>query len=114
MPEAIISDEATLCVYVLEALRYAIDQKLSSRIWEKDPTVWSNDPKIQATIEDRLGWLGIPDWSIKHVKEMTAFADEVRKDGIAHIVVLGMGGSSLCVEVLRDTFGPKEGFPKLL
>jgi len=114
MPETIANDEATLSLYVLEALHDAILNKLSSRIWEKDSSVWSADPQIQATIEDRLGWLGIPDWSIKHVKELTAFADEVRKDGIAHIVVLGMGGSSLCVEVLRDTFGPKDGYPKLL
>src|ERR1035438_5887306 len=98
MPEAIVSDEATLSLYVLDALHDAISKKLSSRIWEKDSTVWSNDPKTQASIEDRLGWLSIADWSLKHVKEMTTFADEIRKDGITQVVVLGMGGSSLCVE----------------
>src|ERR1700689_2056780 len=105
MPEAIVNDEATLSLYVLEALHDAIAKKLSSRIWEKNSSVWSSDPKTHVTIEDRLGSLGIPELSLKHVKEMTVFADEVRKDGITHIVVLGMGGSSLCVEVLRDPFG---------
>ena len=114
MTEAAVSNESTLSSDVLSALREAVTNTLATRIWSKDPSVWSTDPKTQRSILDRLGWLDVVDWSLARAKEMAAFADEVRKDGIEHIVLLGMGGSSLCVEVLRDTFGPKHGFPNLL
>ncbi len=103
-----------LSVSVVAALDQAIENRLASRIWQKDPSVWSNDPNAQKIIQNRLGWLGVPEWSLENLKEINSFAKSVHKDGIAHVVILGMGGSSLCVEVLRDTFGPKHGHPELL
>ncbi len=117
-----ISEAATVVSSDLQAaLEQAIDSRLAVRIWEEDTTVWSgddrsfpSDPALAEGIRGRLGWLQVPDWSIGHLSEITEFAEGVRKDGFAHVVVLGMGGSSLCVEVLRDTFGTKAGYPQLL
>ena len=103
-----------LSLGVKDALDHAIEERIATRIWERDSTVWSSDASVQKIIEDRLGWLDVSDWSLKHLSEITDFEKGVRKDGITHVVVLGMGGSSLCVEVLRDTFGNKDGYPKLL
>ena len=48
------------------------------------------------------------------VDDLTAFADDVRHDGIKHVVLLGMGGSSLGPEVLSQCFGGRDGFPELI
>ncbi|SRR5579883_108280 len=115
MPIPDVANEATtLPVDLLNAVQEAIKQRLVTRIWEKDTTVWSNDEQVCKTIADRLGWLTVPDWSLGRLSKIIDFADEVRKDGITSIVILGMGGSSLCVEVLRDTFEAKKGYPNLL
>jgi glucose-6-phosphate isomerase len=103
-----------LSVGVKDALDHAIEERLATRIWERDTTVWTSDPLVQKTIADRLGWLDVADWSLEHLSEITDFAKSVHKDGMTHVVVLGMGGSSLCVEVIRDTFGSKAGYPELL
>ena len=73
---------------------------LVSRIWERDPTVWTGADEAQW-----LGWLDEPRRMRERVGELMAFADEVRGDGIETFVLLGMGGSSLAPEVLRKTFG---------
>jgi glucose-6-phosphate isomerase len=112
--EKIVSQETMLSMGVKDALDHAIEGHLATRIWERDSTVWSSDPTVQKTIESRLGWLDVSDWSLKHLPEIMNFAEAVRKDGLTTVVVLGMGGSSLCVEVLRDTFGAKTDCPKLL
>ena len=113
--EKSLQSEGTLLPEELRtALAEANKENLPKRIWEKDVTVWSTDPAVDKTIEDRLGWLEVSDWSLERLKEIKEFAAGVQKDGIESVVILGMGGSSLCVETLRDTFGPKDGYPKLL
>lgn len=81
------------------------------RIWRKDHTVWKPDPK---EITNRLGWLTVTDDMRGHLPEMEAFSNEVREAGFRFVVLLGMGGSSLGPEVLRQTFGKVEGYPELL
>ena len=112
--ETLAEQETVLADDVKGALDTAIDNNLPQRIWADDAALWSNDPAVQAAIKDRLGWLDVSDLTLKNLKEITEFADSVKKDGFTHVAVLGMGGSSLCVEVLRDTFGSKEGYPELL
>ncbi|HET6400591.1 MAG TPA: glucose-6-phosphate isomerase [Candidatus Kapabacteria bacterium] len=112
--ETIQSEETMLSEEVRVMLDRAIEQELPTRIWEKDASVWSADEKVRKAIDGRLGWLDVSDWTLKHLDEISEFAEGVRKDGITTVVILGMGGSSLCVETLRDTFGVKEGYPKLL
>ena len=82
-----------------------------ARIWSKDHTLWSDDP---TEIADRLGWLDMASSMLRQVDDLTAFADEVRHDGIEHVVLLGMGGSSLGPEVLGQCFGGRDGFPELI
>jgi glucose-6-phosphate isomerase len=50
----------------------------------------------------------------KQLPDIVSFADEVRKNGFRHVVLLGMGGSSLGAEVIRQTFGNKSGYPDLI
>ena len=87
------------------------DLQVARRIWQKDHTVWSKDP--QPELADRLGWLELGETMEKEVAALSAFADKAKADGIKHIVVLGMGGSSLAPEVFQETFGNAPGYGKL-
>ncbi len=88
------------------------DQSIA-RLWRKDPTLWKNEPDHQAIIANSLGWLGVAETMQSHVADLEAFAQEVKNAGFESCVVLGMGGSSLCPEVLARTFSSREGFPQL-
>src|SRR6267143_3948134 len=69
------------------------------------PTLWKpDDPKHQAEIADRFGWLALVERMETRVAELKAFAAEARRDGFARALVCGRGGSSLAPEVLRRTF----------
>ena len=81
------------------------------RIWAKDPTLWSADPAKEAEIRDRLGWLTVADMMLEKKAELAKLAADGR--AYSDVVLLGMGGSSLCPDVLRNTFGAVKGRPKL-
>ena len=81
------------------------------RIWRKDHTVWKPGPE---EITNRLGWLTATDLMCDQAPDLVSFADEVRDAGYRHVVLLGMGGSSLGPEVLRQTFGSAAGRPELI
>jgi transaldolase / glucose-6-phosphate isomerase len=78
------------------------------RLWRADASLWTN-----ADENHWLGWLGITDDQVAHLEHLTSLAAEVKQAGFKHALLLGMGGSSLCPEVLRLTFGKIEGFPEL-
>ena len=86
-----------------------------ARIWQNDHRVWKADP---TEIADRLGWLTVTDTMQEQLPRLASFAADVRDAGYRHVVLLGMGGSSLAPEVLRRTFsrirGNAAGFPELL
>lgn len=79
------------------------------RLWAQDPTLWTG-----GTEAGWLGWLDIVGAQQRRLDALAAFADEVRRDGFTHALLLGMGGSSLGPEVLARTFGMQPGFPELL
>ena len=81
------------------------------RIWRKDHTVWKPDP---VEIEDRLGWLTVPQLMRREIPALESFAQEIREAGYRHVVLLGMGGSSLGPEVLRCALGSAQGYPQLI
>jgi transaldolase/glucose-6-phosphate isomerase len=83
----------------------------ASRLWKKDYTLWSKD--LQPELTDRLGWLELPKSMDKEIPALRAFADKVKTEGIRHVVVLGMGGSSLAPEVFQRTFKNAPGYPEL-
>ena len=95
---------------VTNALTRLARSNVMARIWDKDHTVWNDDP---TEIADRLGWLTISRDMTEHVSDLRSFADEVRNEGIRDVVLLGMGGSSLGPEVLRQCIGSAQGFPAL-
>ena len=103
----------------LGALQPAVDARLARlqkedaprRLWAKDSTLWSSDAARRQEIHDRLGWLDVADKMLEKAGEIRAVAEQARK--FSDVILLGMGGSSLCPDVLRNTFGPVKGHPKL-
>jgi transaldolase/glucose-6-phosphate isomerase len=79
-----------------------------ARLWQKDATLWTGADEGQW-----LAWLTVVDEQIKEVKNLKKLAQEIKKAKFRHALLLGMGGSSLCVEVLRLTFGKFGGHPEL-
>ena len=79
-----------------------------ARLWQKDASLWSNTDEGHW-----LGWLTIADEQFANLATFKQLATEVRKAKFKHVLLLGMGGSSLCPEVLRMTFGKIAGFPEL-
>ncbi|HKG59375.1 MAG TPA: hypothetical protein VKB05_06305 [Pyrinomonadaceae bacterium] len=87
--------------------------EVAKRIWQKDATLWKSDPDDIKIINNSLGWLTVADEMTGVVDDLIEFADAVRSR-FQHVMVCGMGGSSLCPEVLTRTFGRQTGFPELL
>ena len=75
---------------------------VSARIWQHDPTLWTDDPAGQAEIKIRLGWLDSVNDARKRLSGYTSFAKQVHDEGIDRVLVIGMGGSSLTAEVLSS------------
>ena len=96
---------------IASALAYLEQNQVVTRIWSGDHTVWKPDP---TEIADRLGWLTVTDLMRQQASDLASFAAEVRDVGFKHFVLLGMGGSSLGPEVLRQTFGSAPGYPELI
>ena len=78
------------------------------RLWGRDASLWSEMDE-----SNWLGWLGITEDQRAHVPRFAEIAAEVQREGFSHALLLGMGGSSLCPEVMKLTFGKVEGFPEL-
>ena len=93
-----------------DALQSASAARLAERIWKRDPTVWKDDPGVAAKIRNRLGWLDSPEQMLPRAAELQEFAAGVKGSHIRSALLLGMGGSSLCPEVVRNTFGVAPGF----
>ncbi|HZD40795.1 MAG TPA: bifunctional transaldolase/phosoglucose isomerase [Terriglobales bacterium] len=88
------------------------EQRFSVRLWNKDITLWSSEPLPE--LGDRLGWLELPETMENQVAGLRAFADRVKAESFHHLVLLGMGGSTLAPEVFQRTFGNAPGYPKLI
>jgi len=92
------------------ALSRLTAQQFPRRLWERDPGAWKEEPAHQKIIRNALGWLTVPETMLSQVEELTGFAQEARRAGFTAQVLLGMGGSSLCPDVCRATFGAAPGF----
>jgi RpiB/LacA/LacB family sugar-phosphate isomerase len=102
-------------VFKLPAVQETMDalegQNFTDRLWVEDASLWKGET---AAIRDRLGWLTSPTLMRGHADDIKGFADEIRRLQFTHVVLLGMGGSSLCGDVFNLTFGSKMGYPDLL
>ena len=76
----------------------------ATRIWAHDASLWTMDPKEQDEIRHRMGWLDLPLTSQARLTRINKLGDEIQKDGIGKVLLLGMGGSSLAPEVLSKFF----------
>ena len=95
-----------------EAAKRVEKEKFVDRVWAKDATLWKNDEAHKKIIGNALGWLTVPELMQTQISQLRAFAEAAKHD-FDDVVVLGMGGSSLCSEVTRRLFGNKPGYPKL-
>lgn len=98
---------------VKSALKKMESESWIRRIWRKDATLWKDDEAHKKVIANALGWVTVVDQLVEHADELAAFSQRVRNDGFTDVMLLGMGGSSLCPEVFRRTFGKVDGFPTL-
>ena len=89
----------------LEAWRIAGNVR---RLWARDPSLWTDRDESRW-----LGWLDIVSHQRRSTRDLADLAEEVRARGFAHAVLLGMGGSSLCAEVLANVLGSASGSPVL-
>ncbi|MGQ0548881.1 MAG: hypothetical protein ACT4PY_04335 [Armatimonadota bacterium] len=104
----------------LHAYERAVAQRLrewqqvdfARRLWDRDFTLWSPTPVPE--LSDRLGWLTLPESMRERLDTLRAFAQDARDAGVRHVVLLGMGGSSLAPEVFQRTFGNAAGYPALI
>ncbi len=78
------------------------------RLWQRDASLWTG-----ADEANWLGWLGITEEQIARIDDLAKVAADAKSGGFAHVLLLGMGGSSLCPEVLRMTYGKIAGYPEL-
>lgn len=95
---------------ILNSFEKIKNDKIVPRIWGLDYSVWKNEP---GEISNRLGWLQCPFSMGEVLSQINHFVDQVRAEGFTHALLLGMGGSSLAPEVIRKTFGVKEGYLNL-
>ena len=115
---ALLGDQLDGQTYSLPAeIEKAVGASLES--WRHDGNVrrlWAGDAKLWTGSDEAkwLGWLDIVDEQMKRVGALANLGEDVRKQGFSHVLLLGMGGSSLGPEVLGRTFGRRDGYPELL
>ncbi len=82
-----------------------------ARLWQRDTSLFAPahaPASVHAAIANRLGWLDAPAGMLPRLPEVRTVLDGARADGLTHLVLLGMGGSSLCADVLRQSAGHSE------
>ena len=101
---AAVHSLGTLADPVKRRVASLVADNVPVRLWSHDPLLWTSDQAGQAEVRNRLGWLDLPNSSRTALKEIRAFAAQVYADGLTHVLLLGMGGSSLAPEVLGLIF----------
>ena len=98
----------------------ALDEKVKAALAEWDKKggtrgLWNGDASLWSGTDEAswIGWIGIVDCQLQSLATFRALAAEVEKEGFEHVLLLGMGGSSLCPEVWKETFGVLPGRPEL-
>ena len=81
-------------------------------IWQRDLSIWPPDAAAQASVATRLGWLDAIGFIEPQLARLRTLADSVLEAGFTDVVLLGMGGSSLAPEVLRQVLGSAPGYPR--
>lgn len=95
--------------YVLRDLAEWDARGGTRRLFERDASLWTDGDEASW-----LGWLDIVQAQRENLPMLAAFGEEVKREGFRHALLLGMGGSSLCPELLKETFGSISRYPELL
>ena len=101
---------ASLSDGLLSALEQFSADEVIRRLWEHDHTLWSS---TDDEIRNRLDWLHLPDTMEPKIDEINGFAEKILESQVEHVILLGMGGSSLAPEMLQTVFRNAHGYPKL-
>ena len=81
-----------------------LDDRFPMRLWSKDVSLWSRDRATQELIRNRLGWLDLIESTPPMSSSARSFVEQLEEGDVEDVVLLGMGGSSLCAEVCRQVF----------
>ncbi|MGI4760337.1 MAG: hypothetical protein ACRYF0_06510 [Janthinobacterium lividum] len=85
-------------------------QDFTTRFWQKDATLWTQDAEAQQSVRSFMGWLDSPEVLTKAVGEIVGFVADVKAAGFQHVVVMGMGGSTMAPIVFERSF-EQQGLP---
>jgi transaldolase/glucose-6-phosphate isomerase len=102
-----LKTETNLILKSLDEKQYA------RRVYARDAHLWKFEPEQVEEIKIRMGWLDSMEYFLSKADEIIELAKEIKKEKYKFVVLLGMGGSSLCPDVARETFGSKPGYPTL-
>jgi glucose-6-phosphate isomerase len=91
-----------------DALAAWRDAEGSRRLQEGDASLWTGGDEASW-----LGWLTAPVDQEAELAGYRELAKGLLGEGVSHVLLLGMGGSSLCCEVLAEVLGPAQGHPPL-
>lgn len=94
----------------VDAILHRLDEdKITEKIWDMRPEIWTDSLAGQAEIVQRLGWLRVVETMQGEVEKLQVFAREIADEGFTQAVLVGMGGSSLAPDVFVDCFGIAPG-----
>jgi glucose-6-phosphate isomerase len=98
-----VSHSGLVSEAVAEFVPELVSQKIASRIFAKDHTLWGKDAESESAI--RLGWVEAAKKSLALVPELKQLHAELSAQGLTRVVLCGMGGSSLAPEVIARNAG---------
>jgi transaldolase/glucose-6-phosphate isomerase len=86
-------------------------KNFTAGFWQKEATLWTDSAEGQESIRSFMGWLRVAETMQKAVSEIDAFVQEVKAAGFEHVVVMGMGGSTMAPIVFEKSFPAGQGLP---
>src|SRR6188474_465694 len=104
LPATALRLPAELGEGVNDEIGRAVRERWAVRVWERDSSLWTLDEHVAESINNRLGWLDLPEHFADELDSLEVFARAIGSDGFTDAVVCGMGGSSLAPEVLARSF----------
>jgi transaldolase/glucose-6-phosphate isomerase len=87
------------------------NKNFTAGFWQKEATLWTDNAEAQESIRSFMGWLRVAETMQKAVTEITDFVREVNEAGFQHVVVMGMGGSTMAPIVFEKSFPGSKGLP---
>jgi transaldolase/glucose-6-phosphate isomerase len=105
-------DAGAVGAYIDSAFSRLAQFRFAEALWNRTLEIWSTDHGVQQKIANRLGWLQALEFVAPGLDRVRGFAEGVRAGGFTDVVLLGMGGSSLAPEVMRQVLGVSPGYPR--